>query len=105
MDFLKKNYEKILLGLMLAGLIGLLVFMIFYIAADTAAMADKRTSLVNPPVKVLTNLDLTIQDSAILRLKSPCNLDLETTNKLLNPMEWQRALDGSLIPAAKKTGL
>jgi hypothetical protein len=32
-------------------------------------------------------------------LKAPYDLDFETTNKLLNPMEWQRALDGSLIPA------
>lgn len=41
----------------------------------------------------------------MLRLKTPYSLDLETTNKLLNPMEWQKALDGNLIPAAKKTGL
>ena len=35
MDFLKKHYEKVLLGVMLAGLIGVLVFMLFYIASDT----------------------------------------------------------------------
>ena len=34
MQFLKKHYEKILLGIVLAGLIGVLVFMLFYIAAD-----------------------------------------------------------------------
>ena len=105
MDFLKKHYEKVLLGLMLAGLIGVLVFMIFYISNDRTDMETKRTSLINPPVKALTNLDLTLQDSAILRLKSPFMLDLETTNKLLNPQEWQKNLDGNLIPAAKKTGL
>jgi len=105
MDFLKKHYEKILLGLMLAGLIGVLVFMLFYIAADKEDMENKRTSLTNPHVTALTNLDTTIQDSAILRLKAPYNLDFETTNKLLNPMEWQKALDNTLIPAAKKTGL
>src|SRR5665213_2871788 len=105
MDFLKKHYEKILLGLMLAGLIGVLVFMIFYIAADKTDMDNKRTSYFNPPVKALTNLDLSVPNRAILRLKAPYNLDLETTNKLLNPMEWQKALDGSLIPVAQKTGL
>ena len=103
MDFLKKHYEKILLGLMLAGLIGVLVFMIFYIAADTTDMDNKRTSLINPPVKALTNLDMTMQDSAILRLKSAYILDFETSNKLLNPMEWQKALDNTLI-TVKKTG-
>lgn len=104
MDFLKKHYEKVLLGLMLAGLIGVLVFMLFYIAADKADMENKRTSLTNPHVKELTNLDMTMMDSAILRLKSSYQLDLETTNKLLNPMEWQRAMDNSLIPV-KNTGL
>ncbi len=106
MDFLKKHYEKILLGLMLAGLIGVLVFMIFYITADNTDMANKRESFTNPQhIKELTNLDLTLQTSAIARLQSAYNLDFETTNKLLNPLEWQKAQDGSLIPAAKKTGL
>ncbi len=104
MDFLKKHYEKVLLGLMLAGLIGVLVFMIFYINADKTDMDNKRTSYFNPPVKALTNLDMTLQDSAISRLKTPFVLDLETTNKLLNPEEWQKSLDGNLILAAKKTG-
>jgi hypothetical protein len=104
MDFLKKHYEKILLGVMLAGLIGVLVFMLFYIASDQTDMENKRNSLTNPHVKELTNLDLTVEDGAIARLKSTYNLDLETTNKLLNPGEWQMALDRSLIPA-KKTGL
>src|ERR1017187_6269501 len=103
MDFLKKHYEKVLLGVMLAGLIGVLVFMLFYIASDSADMETKRNSYINPRVKALTNLDLTLQDGAILRLKSAYHLDLETTNKLLNPLEWQRALDGSLTPV-KKTG-
>jgi len=32
-------------------------------------------------------------------------LDLESTNRLLNPMEWQKSLEGVLILAAKRTGL
>src|SRR5580700_4717000 len=104
MDFIKKHYEKILLGLMLFGLIGVLVFMIFYIAAEKSDMDQKGSDLITPHPKALADLDTTVEDNAILRLKSPYNLDLETTNKLLNPMEWQRGLDGSLIPA-KKTGV
>jgi hypothetical protein len=104
MDFIKKHYEKILLGLMLFGLIGVLVFMIFYIAAEKSAMENESTQLVTPHPKPLPALDTAVEDNAILRLKSPYNLDFETTNKLLNPMEWQRALDGTLIPA-KKTGV
>jgi hypothetical protein len=104
MAFLKKHYEKILLGLMLLGFIGVLVFMLFYIASDKDALAAKREVVTNPSVRALTNLDTTLQDSAILRAKSPYELDLETTNKVLNPMEWQRSMDNTLIPVGIKTG-
>src|SRR5580693_7228019 len=99
MAFIKKHYEKILLGVMLFGLIGVLVFMIFYIAAEKSAMETESTQLVTPHPKPLPALDTAVEDNSILRLKSPYNLDFETTNKLLNPMEWQRNLDGTLIPA------
>jgi hypothetical protein len=105
MNFLKKHYEKVLLGLMLAGLIGVLVFMLFYIASDTQDMNNKRNSLIHPPVHALTNLDASVLDGAMLRTKSPFSLDLETTNKLLNPMEWQKNVDGTIILAAKRTGV
>lgn len=104
MDFLKKHYEKVLLGVMLAGLIGGLVFMLFYIRNDTEKMSEKRLGYINPPVKDLPALDTTALDAAKGRAGQPYNLNLETTNKLFNPMEWQKALDGTLILAAKKTG-
>jgi hypothetical protein len=104
MDFLKKHYEKILLGVMLAGLIGVLVFMLFYIASDRAAIKTKSDSIINSRVKALTNLDLTMEDSAIGRLKSSYNLDFDTRNKLLNPMEWVKLPDGSMVPKESKTG-
>jgi hypothetical protein len=104
MDFIKKHYEKILLGVMLLGLIGVLIFMLFYIAAEKSNMESKSGSLINSRAKALTNLDTTVQDGAMQRVKTPFELDFETTNKLLNPMAWQRALDGTLIPV-RKTGV
>jgi len=102
MEFIKKHYEKMLLGLVLAGLIGALVFMLFYIAADKQAMDERANGYINnPKVKALTNLDLSVQESVRSRLQSSGNLDLETTNKLFNPMEWQKKLDGSLIKVSK----
>jgi hypothetical protein len=105
MDFLKKHYEKILLGVMLAGLIGVLVFMLFYIASDTEDMNSKRNQLINPKVVALSNLDLTILGGAAARLAVPYNLDLESTNKVFNPMDWQKGLDNNLILKGRKTGL
>jgi hypothetical protein len=104
MDFLKKHYEKILLGVMLVSLIGVLIFMLFFIADDKRQMAEKSSNLTNPRPKELANLDMSVLEDAANHLKVPYELDLERTNKLLNPLEWQRALDGSLI-LKNKTGL
>ncbi len=97
MDFIKKNYEKIVLGLVLAGLVGALVFMLFYINSDRQEMDDKRVSLTSPKVTPLTNLDLTIHDAVFARMRSPHVLDFETGNKVFNPMEWQKGPDGMPI--------
>ncbi len=98
MDFLKKHYEKILLGLVLAGLVGALVFLPFYIAADKQKMADLTESIINnPSVKPLTNLDLTASSAVVARQKTPYVLDFNSTNKLFNPGKWQKAPDGSSL--------
>lgn len=104
MQFLKKHYEKILLGIVLAGLIGVLVFMLFYIAADKQAMELTTSGIINASAKVLPDLDLTANDAALARLQSPVQLDLETGNMVFNPFEWQKSLDGSLIKKDTSVG-
>jgi len=100
MQFLKKHYEKILLGAVLAGLIGVLVFMLFYIAADKEAMEQNVNSLINPSVKPLKDLDLTTNGMALARFQSPYVLDFETGNKVFNPFEWQKTSDGRMVRKA-----
>ena len=100
MQFLKKHYEKILLGVVLAGLVGALVFMLFYIAADKQAMERNMDSLIHPVVKPLPDLNLTTNNAVIKRLKSPYVLNFDTGNKVFNPFEWQKTLDGRMIRKA-----
>jgi hypothetical protein len=104
MDFLKKHYEKIVLGLVLAGLIGALVFMPFYIGADNKSTQDLVDGIIKRTPTELTNVDLTAQTMVVARLKAPYNLDLETTNRGFNPMEWQKNSDGTMVPLAGHTG-
>ncbi len=104
MQFLKKHYEKILLGMVLAGLIGVLVFMLFYIAADKQAMEDKINSVINTPAKPLVDLDLTTNSAAMTRLQTPLALDFETGNKVFNPFEWVKTPDGRLVRKSTSTG-
>ena len=104
MQFLKKHYEKILLGVVLAGLIGVLVFMLFYIASDKEKMESDVTSLINPSAKALPDLDLGTNGAALTRLQSPFQLDLETGNKIFNPFEWVKTADGKLIKKDNSVG-
>lgn len=104
MDFLKKHYEKILLGVMLLGLIGVLVFMLFYIGSEKERMQQTSESYINPHPHELPGLDMTPFDSASARAKTPYRLDFETANKLFNPEDWQRALDNTLLKVATKIG-
>jgi hypothetical protein len=101
MDFLKKHYEKILLGVVLVGLVGGLVVLLLKIGADRDALKAKEESKVNPHVQALSNLDLTIAQDALKLVSTPAVIDLGPPNRLFNPMAWQKANDGRLIPQDK----
>jgi hypothetical protein len=99
MDFLKKHYEKILLSVVLLGLVGALVFMAFIIPSEQEKVREIGEGIISGRVVALTNLDLTKQSNVVERLQSPYRLDFDTTNKLFNPVEWQRRPDGTLSKA------
>jgi hypothetical protein len=99
MDFLKKNYEKVLLGVVLLGLAVAAAFLPFKIASDKQDLENKRNTLIHPNVKPLTNQDLTVPDGVLKRMAAPAVIDFSPPNRLFNPMSWQKAVDGRLIKA------
>jgi hypothetical protein len=100
MEFLKRNYEKIILSVVLLGLMGVLAFMPVVIISDQQRMRDLRTTVIPPHVEPLAPLDLSRQQAVLERLKSPSELDFTTTNKLFNPVKWVKNKDGSIGKAA-----
>jgi hypothetical protein len=98
MDFVKKNYEKILLSAVLVGLVGALVVLPFIIEGDKQKLQDMSTQVLTASGKPLPDLEMTNQNDALLRLQSPYQLDFETTNKLFNPLEWQKTPDNRVFP-------
>jgi len=100
MDFVKKHYEKILLGFVLLGLVGALVFLPFMIASDQQKLKDMSYGVVHPKAAPLPGLDVTRETNVLERLQSPYKLDFSTTNKLFNSVPWQRTPDGRLIKNA-----
>jgi hypothetical protein len=99
MDFLKKHYEKVLLGVVLLGLAVAVAFLPFKIASEKQKLEDMRNQLIHTKVKPLSNLDLTLPDTVLKQVAAPAMVDFSAPNKLFNPMPWQKAADGRLIKA------
>jgi hypothetical protein len=97
MDFLKKHYEKILLGVVLIGMAVALALLPFFIASEKQKLKDMSSAVLHPKVKPLTNLDLSMPEQTIKRLASPAVIDFGPPNRLFNPMPWQKTADGHLI--------
>lgn len=97
MQFLKNHYEKILLGAVLLGLVGVLVAMWFVIGADRQKMEDLKNTYFPKAPTPLPDLDLKAQDEAMRRVASPPVLDWSATNRLFNPVQWLVDKNGKLI--------
>ena len=97
MEFVKKHYEKVLLGVVLLGLAVAVAFLPFKIASEKQALEDKRNALTHPKVKPLTNLDLSLPEAVLKRMAAPAMVDFSPPNKLFNSMKWQKAVNGQLI--------
>jgi flagellar basal body-associated protein FliL len=101
MDFLKKHYEKILLGVVLVGLAGALVYMMFKVGSEKQSIEALITSLTNPKVQALSNLDMTVSEATLKRMATPAMFDYSAPHRLFNPMAWQKKEDGHIIPQEK----
>jgi hypothetical protein len=100
MSFIKKNYEKVLLGAVLLGLVGSLLAMPVIIQHDKDALATIVNGIVNAPPKPLPPLNMATEEAALARVQAPYTLDFETTNRLFNPVKWQKRTDGGWIKIA-----
>lgn len=100
MDFLKKNYEKILLGVVLLGLVVGAVFLILMIPSERASLQAKSDEIINRPAKPLPELDLTKAKAFVARVAAANCVDLGSPHKVFNPLQWMRKADGALIKIA-----
>lgn len=97
MDFIKKHYEKVLLGLVLLGLAVAVALLPFYIAQEKEDLANRRNAILNPPIKPLPPLDLSGYQASFDQLQKHPELDFSKPHNLFNPVQWEKASDGHLI--------
>lgn len=93
MDFIKKHWEKVLLGVVLVGLTVAVAFLPLKIASERADLEAKRNEVLNPNVKELPPLDLAAPEAVLNRTASPLQLDFSTGHRLFNPVLWQKTTD------------
>jgi hypothetical protein len=97
MEFLKKNYEKVLLGLVLLGLGVAVALLPFIISSKRTELDSARNELTNPKIKELPALEMAREDAAIQRAQTVIRLNLSGKHNLFNPVLWQKTPDGRLV--------
>jgi len=101
MDFIKKHYEKILLGTTLLGLAGAVGFLFFKIDSEKEDLKAQAEAVTNPKVKPLPDIDLALAKAAIERVTSAVTVNFSEPHRLFNPVPWQKAPDGRLFKVDK----
>jgi hypothetical protein len=94
MDFIKKNWEKVLLGVVLVGLAVAVAFLPLKIASEKQTLEETRNQILNPQIKPLPPVELAGATTALKRTETPFQLDFSTGHRLFNPVLWQKTTDG-----------
>jgi hypothetical protein len=98
MQFIKKNYEKVLLGLVLVGLAAVAVFLLLMVGSERQKQEERRNRIINRPVNPLAEVDLSGVDTLLKRGQSVIALNFsDNTHKIFNPVRWQRTTDGRFV--------
>lgn len=105
MDLLKKHYEKIILGGVLLVLAVGAALLPVMIGKERDDLNEKEQTIIVPP-KPLEPLNFSTQQVTITELRGAAVLDLATTNKVFNPLLWQKAPDGRIfkLTTGEETG-
>jgi hypothetical protein len=95
MEFFKKNYEKIVLAVVLLGLTVAACLLPFIISDKRSKL---ETQITRPPhPKELLPLDMSVEDTTMQRAKAAYALDFTTKHNLFNPVTWKKKPDGTLL--------
>ncbi|MCS7090833.1 MAG: hypothetical protein RMN51_04745 [Verrucomicrobiota bacterium] len=103
MDWFKKHYEKIILGVVLAVAALAVAAVPILISNTRSQLEEQRNRITRRPIQPLPQLDLASMESVLHRLETPLHLDFGRPHNLFNPVQWQRTAGGNLIKLARGT--
>ena len=98
MEFLKNNYEKVILSVVLLGLAVAAVLLLTSVDAEKRALEETQSGVLRAKPKVMKEVNLATNETVLQRLVKPAELQLAGEHNLFNPVPWQRMPDGRLIP-------
>lgn len=97
MDFIKKDWEKLLLGVVLVGLLIAVVGLPIKIAGEKAELEELRVSITERSVTEIEKADLSSMEAVLARTQIPVTVDLTISNRVFNPVPWKRSPSGQLL--------
>jgi hypothetical protein len=95
MQFLKKNYEKVLLAAVVLAALAVVAYLPIMVSREKQQLDETEHSLVSRKPKPLPTLDLQPYQTLLDRSQKGAVLDL--TNRLFNPVRWQLDKNGQLF--------
>ncbi|HWD90721.1 MAG TPA: hypothetical protein VG938_00075 [Verrucomicrobiae bacterium] len=98
MQFLKKNYEKIVLAVVAIAALGVVAFLPILVSHEKSKLDVLENTVVTRKPKPLPALDLTRDDALLQRAQKPMALNLAGPHKIFNPVRWQMKADRVIFP-------
>lgn len=98
MQFLKKNYEKILLAVIVLAALGVVLFLSILVSNEKKRLDDLTSSYLPKHPKAFPPLDLKAEQDLLARAQSRVSLDFSSSNRIFNPVRWQMGRDGKIFP-------
>lgn len=95
MEFLKKHYEKILLGAVLLGLAVAAAALPFAIKQAEADLSQ--VTAVKPQTKIRPPIDMSTNEAALMTLTNPPRLILSGDHNVFNPVVWKTNSEGKFF--------
>lgn len=104
MQFLKKNYEKILLALVVLAALGVVLYLGILVSNEKKRLDDLTSQVVTTHPKPFPELNLKAQQDLLARAQSRVSLDFSSSNRVFNPVRWQMDVHGHIFrnPAGRE---
>jgi len=104
MQFLKKNYEKILLAVIVLAALGVVLYLGILVSNERKRLDDLTSQVVTTRPKTFPALNLKEYQDLLARAQSRVSLDFSSSNRIFNPVRWQMDVHGHIFrnPAGRE---